>query len=262
MNLKIKLFTFFIASMVLLGACKKDVDETTNPVVDTEIVPTGNLTFHLHTYIEDNEVDAYGIEYTTAEGRIISLDIAQMYISDIQLVKLDGSIYTVPNKSILKVFETASLVIGDVPVGNYKSIRFKVGLNSTMNALDPTSTGDSIILNKPSMWFSTPVQPDGYVFMNVQGSIDTTVAMNGIPVPFSYKIGTNANYFQVEMPEQNFTVLENMTAYAHMIADYSKLFTGIQLNDFNNLSVNTVGDNSLPIATAIKNNIPLLFRYE
>ena len=259
MNTKTKFFTFLLIGLSLLTACKKEVE---NPEPQPINVPLGNLTLHLHSYIEQNELQAYGVEYTTSEGRKIVIDMAQMYISDIQLVKLDGSIYSVPNKNVLKVFELASVSIGSVPVGNYKTIRFKVGLNPTTNTLNPTQTEDSIILNKPSMWFSNPVQPNGYVFINIQGSIDTTVAMNGALVPFSYKIGTNENYMQVDMPEQNFTVLEDMTAYAHMEIDYSKLFSGIQLNDLNNLSVSSVIDNTLPIATAIRNNIPMLFRYE
>ena len=253
------ILTLLITGITLFTACKKEVDNTDG---SESTVPTGNLVFHLHTFLQDTEVDAYGIEYTTTEGRTLSLDLAQLYISSIQLVKLDGTTYDVPTKSVLKVFESESVVIGNVPVGNYKTIRFKVGLNPTMNALNPTETADSIILNKPSMWFSNPVQPDGYVFMNVQGTIDTTVAMNGTPVPFSYKIGTNTHYVQVEMPELNYTVLEGMTAYAHLVIDYSKLFDGIQLSDWSNLSINTVGDNTLPVAIAIKNNIPSLFRYE
>lgn len=244
--------------MITLSACEKD-NGNTNTSINT---PMGNLSFHFHTNIEDTEVDAYGIEYMTVEGRLISLNMAQMYISGIQLVKLDGSTYDVPNKTVLKVLESEVVVIGNVPVGNYKSVRFKVGLNPTINSLNPTMTADSVILNKPQMWFSNPFQPDGYVFMNVQGTIDTTSEMNGTPVPFSYKIGTNAHYTQVEMPEKNFTVLQNQEAYVHMVIDYSKLFSGIQLNSTANLVVNTVADNALPIAVAIKNNIPLVFRYE
>lgn len=252
-----------------LVSCKKDKNETDSVNSDSNNngnggdneVEKGNLTLHLHTFIGETEVDGLGIEMQTLEGRIISLTKAQMYISGIQLVKLDGSLVDVPY-NLLKLFEAESVVVGDVPVGNYKSIKFKVGLNAATNTLIPSLSSDSIILNKPAMWFGSSAQPDGYVFMNCQGTIDTSSAMNETPVPFIYKIGTNSNYVQVSMPEQNFTVFKNNVNYLHMVIDYSKLFNGIQINMTNNLQVNSTSDNALPIAIAIKNNIPLMFRYE
>ena len=86
--------------------------------------------------------------------------------------------------------------------------------------------------------------------------------MNGTPIAFSYKIGTNKNYVQIAMPDRNFTVLKDQVSYVHMIADYSRLFDGIDLTVLSNLSVNSVSDNALPLATKIKNNIPKMFIYE
>ncbi len=262
---KMAVLSLLLMSILITTACKKDKnpspDGSSNGNNNTT-VPTGTLMLHLHTYIEEQEVDLYGIEYTTVEGRIISLNLAQLYIYDIQLMKLDGSLYSVPGRKILKVFEGESYLVGDVPVGNYKSIRFKVGLDATTNALSPANSPDSIILNKPAMWFGSTAQPEGYVFTNIQGTIDTSATMDQTPVPFGYKIGTNANVVQVNMPDQNYSVLTGQTEYCHIIIDYSKLFTGIQLNQTGNLTVSTPADNSSGIASQIKGNIASMFRYE
>ena len=247
----------FIIGLLSSTSCATKDTPTPEPVV-----PKGTFLFHLHTYIDNNEVDLYNITYSTLEGRKISLNMAQLYVSNIQLVKLDGTVVDVSGKKILKVFEADTDLVGDVPVGNYKSIRFKVGLDAATNTLSPTTPSDSAILNKPAMWFGSSAQPDGYVFMNLQGKIDTSATLDKTPVPFTYKIGTNANYKQVIMGEKNFTVEEGKAIYGHIIIDYSKLFNGIQLNQLSNLSVTTASANSSTIATKIANNIPSMFIYE
>lgn len=247
----------FLLLLLGLSFCKPKDNPTPDPVV-----PKGQFLFHLHTYIDNDEVDLYDITYTTLEGRKISLSLAQLYISDIQLVKSDGSTVDVSGKKILKLFETETNLVGDVPVGNYKSIRFKVGLDATTNALNPKASADSAILNKPEMWFGSAAQPDGYVFMNVQGKIDTSSTFDKTPVPFSYKIGTNANYKQVSMGIKDFKVEEGKAVFGHIIIDYNRLFNGIQLNQLANLSVTTAAANSSAIAAKIVNNIPSIFLYE
>ena len=259
MNYKLGVF-IVVGCITLFTACKKE--ETIPTTTITESVPTGLLKFHLHTFIGEQEVDAYGIETQMPDGRLIALNIAQMYISDIQLVKLDGSLYNVPTSGVLKVFESESVTIGNVAVGNYKSVRFKVGLTPTVNKLEPTTTGYTNLLNQTEMWFTSKAQPEGYVFLNFSGSIDTTASKTGEQVPFEYKIGTDANLVQVEMPQQNFSIFKDVVGYVHMKIEYDKLFEGIQLSDFSNLHVKTSTDNSLPVVQTIKKNIPKLFIYE
>ncbi len=236
------------------SSCKKKA--TDDPSGETPLpTPTGTVSFHLHTYIQDNEVDLYNIPYTTHDGRSVSLKLAQLYISDVELVKLDGSAFRIPNNKILKTLEKDTYVIGEAPVGNYKTLRFKVGLAPADNVPNYSDSTDSM------MWFSK-TKPDGYVFLNVEGTIDTSEAMNKPPVPFAYKIGTNDNYVQVTMPDKNFTVVANEVQYAHLIADYYKLFNGIQLTDNSNLFVKTASDNALALAKKIVSNIPSMFIYE
>ncbi len=255
-------YVSLLLTIIIVGftSCKKSKNE--EPAPNNGSTPTGTLIFHLHTYIDNNEVDAYNIAYTTDAGRQVSLSMAQFYISDIQLVKLDGSTYNVDGKKMLKVLEAETYLIGDVPVGNYKSVHFKVGLDPVTNSMNPTSSSDSILLNKPAMWFGSTAQPDGYVFLNVQGAIDTTTDMTGTPIPFAFKIGTNANYKQVTMSDKNFSIINDQVEYVHLRIDYNRLFSGLQLNQNSNLSVTTVLANAVAPATVISNNISAMFSYE
>ena len=243
-----------IAALFIVRCTKKN---------NVALVPTGHLYFHLHTNIDSFEVGDYGSVIQAINGRNVSLSLAQMYISNIELVKLDGSIYPVTGKVVLKHFETEAYLIGNVPAGNYKSIRFSVGLGAAENSMTAVA-GDSVYYH-PEMWFGNNAQPMGYVFLNVQGKIDTTAHANGTEaqmVPFSYKIGTLANSRQVIMPDQNFTVLPDQEDYEHIIINYMRVFDGIDLSKAVNLSVQSTADNSNTLATQISNNIPKLFHYE
>jgi hypothetical protein len=258
--MKTQLGNLFL-SLVIINAslffgCKKE-SQTANP-------STGTLMFHLHTDIDSLEVEGYNMIDTLSGGRKISLSLAQLYISNIQLVKLDGSLYNVSGAILLKTFEFEPYMVGEVPAGNYKSVRFRVGLDSVTNLKVPSGIPDSL-LNKPAMWFGNSAQPQGYVFVNLQGKIDTTAKGNGTEAqmqPFSYKIGTNANYQQVVMPDQNLTVFPNQQEFVHIIIDYMQLLKGIQLNKSSNLSVSSPSDNATALGKAISNNIPSMFHYE
>lgn len=260
MKIKISLITSILSALLLTSCRDKSIISDAAPSKDNP--PTGTLMFHLHTYLEDQEVDLYNIEYTLQSGRVMSLSLAQMYISEIQLVRLDNSTYDIPLKKILKVFEAETYLAGNVPVGNYKTIRFKLGLDAVTNTINPKSSSDSILLNKPEMWFSQSAQPDGYVFMNVQGKIDTTSNISGSKIPFCYKIGTNANYVQINMPDKPYTITKDQVFYQHIYIDYTKLFTDVKLNVESNLSVKTTLDNSSVIAKKIKSNMSTIFIYE
>jgi len=244
----------FLITLLYCFACESEVVNPPEPPV-----AKGTFLFHLHNYIDLEEIDLYGINYQTTEGRSMSLDFTGMYISEIQLLKEDGSLYNIPGKILLKNFKDQTYEVAEVPVGKYKSVYFKVGLPAAINALNPK---DSSFLNQPEMWWNSAAQSNGYIFMHVKGKIDTSADLSHPPVPFGYKIGTNANFVAVKMPEREFTVKEDTYFYGHIIVDYSKLFTGLALNKASNLSVQSIADNSNAVAQQIVRNIPSMFIYE
>ena len=261
-------YLFFMLSLVMTACNKKDKEKDPAPTTPidnggVDNTPKGTLLVHLHNYIDETEVDAYNIVYQTSAGRKISLSKGQFYLSDFELVKLDGTTYSVKDKNILKLQEAESYQLGDVPVGNYKTIRFKVGLSSTVNASTPAAS--DLTLNRADMWFGSTAQPDGFVFFNFAGKIDTTVAANAPDAdmkPFQYRIGTNAQYKQVVMPDKNYSIVKDQAQYIHMYANCAKLFDGVTLTNSANLSVASPADNSSAVAIKIANNIPNIFVYE
>ncbi|MEY4876209.1 MAG: hypothetical protein RL708_1358 [Bacteroidota bacterium] len=252
-----KIIALFIIA-TLFVACKKDKSTTTNtPTL------TGTLIFHCHTAIDTSEVEAYDSIYINAVGRKISLHRAQIYLSHIKVVKLDGSEIEIADSKILKTLDEEDYIIGSVPLGNYKTVKFNIGFDASENQSLPTSNS---ILNHPEMWFGSSFSAnDGYAFANISGKIDTTTLKNGNSnqmQSFEYKIGSNDNYTSVTMPEQQFSVTANLPQYIHMMIDYSKIFDGIEVNNSANLKVTTKADNSSTVAKKITANLAKMFSYE
>lgn len=247
------------ALLIITSACNKHDNTTVTPTVDST-----KLYFHLHTNLDTNEVEAYNEVYEMESGRKISASIAQLYISGIQLVKEDGSLYSIPGTIIYKVQETEPYYLGMIPVGNYKSVRFHVGLDDATNALAATANE---ALNHSEMWFNAAAQPGGYVYVNFAGMVDTTTNGDGSEAqmqPFSYKLGTSAAYKEVDMPDHDpvFNAQKDIIQYVHMTIDYSKLLDGVQLSNNANLSITDAAGNASVLGTAINNNIPAIFSYE
>jgi hypothetical protein len=247
---------------VFVFSCTKK-EET--PAPNVEYAP---VSLHIHSYLDNYEVDAYDIAgspiiYTTTEGRKISLSCAQLYVSEIELIKLDGSIFQMKDTVLLVNIDKQLFDIGKAPVGNYKSLRFKIGLNPLVNNTLPTLNTN--FLNAPKMWFNSQATTNEYVFLHCAGKIDTTQSATGLEKdmqPFEFKIGTNAHYATVQMPNKNYSVSLNIKNYIHMYADYSKLYKGVDLSDPNHLSIKSIADNSKNVVTAISNNMSNMFVYE
>ncbi|MBL0258738.1 MAG: hypothetical protein IPQ03_14940 [Bacteroidetes bacterium] len=242
--------------MTVFSSCKKDKDEDPTPVSTT-----GSLMFHLHTMADSNEVEAYGDTLIMSDGRQITVSTSQLYISNIKLIKTDGTVVDGPSATIIMKQGVEEYDLGSAPVGNYKSIRFDVGLSDAANSSTPSSS--DAILYQPSMWFGASAQPDGFVFVNFEGTIATTATATGTDfIPFVYKIGTTPNRVTITMPDENFSISPDQQSAIHMSADYAKLFTGIQLNGAGNLNITTAAQNSSGLAAQIMANISDLFEYE
>jgi len=246
-----------IAFLFSASACKQH--DPPPPAVDSTIVY-----MHIHNNLDTNEVEIYGNIYETQAGRKIYTNVAQLYLSHIQLIKADGSTYDIPGRLILKTQEIETYSLGKVPVGSYKSIRFHVGLDDATNALD-SSANDA--LNHPEMWFDSTAQPGGYKYVYFGGRIDTTTAANGTEAQmqiYNYKLGTSAAYKEVTLPDHSpvYNFEKDILQYIHLTIDYNKLFTGVQLNNSANLSITTAAANASAIGTTVNNNIPSMFSYE
>ena len=244
-----------LAAVLIITGCHKVKDKAAN----------GSIAVHLHTQIDTNEVDVLGQLYPDHNGRLLALNDARLYISDVSLQKADGSWYDIPNSMILKTYETEEYYIGSVPSGNYTSIRFYVGLDSVTNASTPSShnnsSGQDTILSsilEPNMYFGAG---QGYKFLYLSGSVLPSGSHS--PVAVNYQVGGNANRKLVTMPYLSYSVQPGLLHYVHIWCDYGKLLEGISISAGNNDNGNSFGTSTQVItATLVADSIPNMFTYD
>jgi hypothetical protein len=235
--------------LICLLACKKTV-------APQPVYTTGSLFFHFHT-LSDTAEFLPGDTVADASGRKHKYSIAQLYISGISLIKLDGTSVPVNNVTLFIHPEEENYFVGAVPVGNYKSVAFNIGIDSAHNhkATSIYAAGNSLAAQTPSMHFSDTTQ--GYIFVNIAGFVDTTAAKNGpLNQSFNYQIGIDSLLKNKVMPDQAYNILPNQAQFVHMYIDYSQLFQNI------NLKTENTGTNGDAVAQKIAKNIPAMFLYE
>lgn len=240
-----------MAVTVLITCCKcKRKDDNPAP----QPVKMGDYYFHLHTNIDTTET-GHGDTAVTADGRKLVLGQANMYITNIKLMKADGSGYTISGARLLKTPEQEVYYIGKAPQANYNTVTFDVGVDPVNNAIAPSAATDTIFSRHSDMWFGQV--NEGYIFVRFEGTIDSSVNKKGkATYPFSYDIGSNALLKTVTMPNRPFTLSDGYIT--HITVDYGKLLNGLDIRKENKTATY---DNS-SLAAKVANNIPSMFSYE
>ena len=125
-----------------------------------------------------------------------------------------------------------------MPAGNYKTVKFDVGLPSKINHSNPATYNSSEPYsdlnafwygNKNTMWSGNTT--NGYNFVNIKGYIDTSASGKGVPTqPFSYQLGGDNIRTTILMPEQDFTVASGVPYTVHMTIDFGYFLHGLNPN--------------------------------
>lgn len=242
-NWKSILTVLFVTSFAL-SSCKKDEEE--EPIIPTPTEEVGMFKIEFeHVYASANF--ALNTAYTTSVGEEVTWTKFNYYISNIELLKSDGSSWKQPESYFLVQLDNAAstlLTINNVPKADYTGLRFTLGVDSTRNvsgaqtgALDPAN----------NMFWSWN---NGYIFIKSEGT--SPQSSTGL---FEYHIGgfrnatnTNAlNTMEFDFGGMAMSVKPNAAPQIHMSVSMDKFFSGTS----SNLSVATLSDIHMPGAMAI-----------
>ena len=240
------LFALLMATSVFLISCKKDKEDAAETTPEST---EQNLTFHLHTQV-GNQLANYSTTYTQASGRKFILSDFRYYLSNIVLIKEDGSELPLSGKVILAKPSVQDYSLGAVPVGNYKGFRFIVGLDSVTNHKDPTTyaAGNPLAIQTPTMHWSWS---SGYLFFKVEGMCDTTAAANGAAnYPFFFHIGMDGYKRNINYNSNAFSVLSGQDKEIALVFDLQKVLLNVNLRTENA----THTKDNMMLASKIANN--------
>ena len=222
---------------LLLNGCVKTVDVT--PTDDL----TGNGVLQLRFEHGLGEAEfAYNTAVATAAHDTVRFTKIRYFVSNFSFVRTDGSVYTVPKDSS---YHLITVVAGEdgvlnftVPAGDYKTVRFIIGVDSAKSAAPlATRTGTLLPSANPDMYFS---DTKGYVFVNLEGSSPQAPLSGGARL-FSYHIGGYGNttttpvlnnivQLSLDAPTANgglpAKVRKTKTPEYHLHVDFMSLFNG------------------------------------
>ncbi len=158
-------------------------DETTTPSnPGTTTYNAGDVGIEFMNIAGTVALDASGAtNYVNAAGESFNVSMFKYYVSNVKLIKQDGSKYEVPNSYFLiDANDTNSLKVdlANIPGGKYTGLEYTIGVDSARNvsgsqtgALDPAN----------GMFWSWTT---GYIFMKLEGQSSASSNNN-----YKYHIG-------------------------------------------------------------------------
>jgi len=165
---------------------------------------------------------ATGVEGINNLGNPFKLNRIEYYMDEIILVHDGGSSDTAAALALVDGFNETSLNLGTFTVDSLESIRFAIGVNASLNHLDPTTYNPNHPLapKSPSMHWGWTA---GYRFIAAEGLGGSTFGQI-----FEFHGLGDGNYAHLTLPTSG-TLIASDTLLITITADYNELFRGINL---------------------------------
>ena len=218
-----------LAALFIIPACKHDHD-------DDEIKGFGSVEIEFDNQAAGNAL-VFGTNYTNAAGESLQFTTFDYYISNVVLVKADGTRFVVPKDKSYFLCKhedaaTREITIDDVPAGDYTSVEFMVGVDSAKSVspigertgvLDPADGANGHYWS----WNS------GYIFVKMEGTSPVAPAPDNI---FQYHVGlfgglnsptlNNLKTIKLNTPDEAAKVREGQNApHFHLFVDAMAIFS-------------------------------------
>ncbi|MCW3126696.1 MAG: hypothetical protein JWO03_2354 [Bacteroidetes bacterium] len=192
------------ALIVLLTSCHKDP-----ATLQIRFTPKwGADDFKLHT------------TYATLGG-YMNFSSFDMYLSHITLIKNDNSEVEV-DSAVLISYNDNAITINLTPAkGDYKSIKFGIGLDSAQNKISPADRpNDPVYGNSLLYWDAARL----HLFLHMEGLSGNT---SNLGDPFFYHEGNDSiNTLRTTTVSKSFSVSDGQSTVLNLQGDISKVFTG------------------------------------
>lgn len=238
---------------IALTSCSND-DE------NTPISGEGSLKLEFDNVYGDADL-IFGTEYTNSNGEKIKATNATYIISNIVLTREDGSTYTVPKSDsyffITEAIQNSTLVtIPNVPAGNYKSIKFGVGVDETQ--FNQGAEGQGNLWTNAQSLGMTWSWAAGYKFVKFEGTYVS--ATTTTPTQFKVhtgKTGDVYNYAEISLtlPEKAL-VRNNVSPQVHFMVNLKKVIDGPTVINFDE-GASVMG--GVKVQDIMANNVPSMF---
>ena len=234
---------------------------------------TGTLALQFDNVVGNEDMVLNTKNYKNALGEAFNISLFQYYVSNIRLVKSDGSEYIVPqNESYFLIREhdakSQTVTLNNVPKGKYTGVRFTIGIDSLRNTADVSERKGCLDVGgeaKDMYW----AWNSGYIFVKMEGT-STAIELTEKRKKqiFLYHIGlfggmgdkktlNNIKLANVNFGSKKLKIKNNQTQYMVIKTDALHI-----LNGSTNISIaknsNVMGG---PFSAKIADNYADMFRF-
>jgi hypothetical protein len=208
-------------------ACKKD----------DQPISTGKVTLQFSPVVDGQNLVLDDQEFTNAAGNKYKVEKLKYYVSKLSFTKTDGSKVEFPDGYFL-IEETGlsnrrEITIENMPVGNYSSFSFAIGVDSARN-FSTEMVGDLNPNNDMAWnWVS------GYKFFMLEGKFTTAANATDAMV---FHIGGNRSYRTINLSTSStgglyaIQIKANSNTIIELNADINKLFNATTIIDLNTIN--------------------------
>lgn len=225
MKIQIKNIFALLLMTIAFGACSSD--DSSDSIAEGE---TGDLGLFFDNGVNGDAL-ILGNSYTNSNGEKLTIDRFNYIVSNIILIKADGSEYIYPKQeSYFVISQEASLFnvdLENVPAGDYTQIKFGIGVDQQQYLQGETaqqSFWDLAAEHNLTWTWST-----GYRFINFEGTF-STIASPETSYNFQVHQGSNSatdNYREVTLNLPNRALVrKDMTPSIHLKTDVNVLLDG------------------------------------
>jgi len=250
-----------LLTISILTSCTKSADS---------ISGTGTLKIEFEHGFAGNELVLGAANTPNSLGETLKISAVTYIISNIVLIKDDGSTFVYPKSSSYFIIDAAAqtgnptISMPNIPAGNYKAIQFGIGVDQAQYELGASGQGNlwTQAQNSGMTWSWAA----GYKFLKFEGTFTSSSVTNDTSFMIhTGKTGTDYNYTSVQLalPTQAL-VRTNISPQIHLSVDLAQITDGthkISLTDANSMGMGAMimGGSQLPLITA---NLPAMFAVE
>ena len=163
-----------------------------------------------------------GVEGVNNLGNPFKLGRLEYYMDEIILVHDGGSVDSSETLALVNGFSKTTLALGTFTIDSLESIRFAIGVNPSLNHLDPTTytSNHPLAPKSPSMHWGWTA---GYRFIAAEG-----YAGSGLSNIFEFHGLGDGNYAHLTLPTSG-QLIASDTLVISITADYNELFRGLNV---------------------------------
>lgn len=196
--------------------------------------------------------------YTYVDGTPIKFSKFQFFISNISLGQETGGITDAVEVDLIDFTDSTdptmaaegfSMIGSDIPVGNYSTINFGVGVAADLNRTKPADYGNTHPLSETTDYWSGW---ESYIFTKIEGRLD----LDGDGVfddqSIVYHLGGD-DAFRDAVYAKAFTVEEDATTTVNLDIDLSKILVRSETDYFDITNTNAIHEDEVLVGYLMDN---------